>query len=113
MRMRLMKIKHYHIVRESKHDIKDSEANMSNPIVKENVQEQKHPVRCIYSEPELPSYRNRNAWMYRREPCILIYQLPGVLYLMHGNSINQTVIGHLQLPLNAELFSTLVFVGIQ
>ena len=43
--------------RESKHDIKDSECNMCNPIFKENIQGRKHPMRCAFAEPELLSYR--------------------------------------------------------
>ena len=42
---------------ESKHDIKESEGNMFNPIFKGNVQGQKHPGRCAFVEPELLSYR--------------------------------------------------------
>ena len=43
--------------RECKHDIKDSEGNMFNPIFKENVRGQNHPGRCAFAEPELLSYR--------------------------------------------------------
>ena len=42
---------------ESKHDIKESEDNMFNPIFKENAQGQKHPGSCAFVEPELLSYR--------------------------------------------------------
>ena len=42
---------------ESKHDIKESEGNMFNPIFKGNVQGRKHPGRCAFVEPELLSYR--------------------------------------------------------
>ena len=43
--------------REWKHDIKESEDNMFNPIFKENVQERKHPGSCASAEPDLLSYR--------------------------------------------------------
>ena len=43
--------------RECKHDIKDSEGNMFNPISKENVQGWKHPGSCTFAEPELLSYK--------------------------------------------------------
>ena len=39
--------------RESKHDIKDSKINMSNPIFKGSIPEQKPPGRCAFVEPEL------------------------------------------------------------
>ena len=39
--------------RESKHDLKESEANMFNPIFKGNVQERKHPGKGAFAEPEL------------------------------------------------------------
>ena len=35
--------------RESKHDIKESEGNMFNPIFKENVQGRKHTGRCAFT----------------------------------------------------------------
>ena len=35
----------------------ESEGNMFNPILKENVQERKHPGSCAFAEPELVSYR--------------------------------------------------------
>ena len=37
--------------RESKHDIKESKGNIFNSTFKENVQEQKHPWRCVVAEP--------------------------------------------------------------
>ena len=37
---------------ECKHDIKDCEGNMFNPIFKENVQGRKHPCSCALAEPE-------------------------------------------------------------
>ena len=43
--------------KECKHDIKESEGNMLNPIFKENVQGRKHPGSCAFTEPELLSYR--------------------------------------------------------
>ena len=43
--------------RECKHDTKESEGNMFNPIFKENVQGRKHPGSCAFAEPELLSYR--------------------------------------------------------
>ena len=43
--------------RECKHDIKESEGNMFNPIFKENVHGRKHPGTCAFAEPELLSYR--------------------------------------------------------
>ena len=39
--------------REYKHDIKESEGNMFNPIFKKNVQGRKHPGSCAFAEPEL------------------------------------------------------------
>ena len=39
--------------RECKHDIKESKGNVLNPIFKENVQRQKHPVNCAFAEPNL------------------------------------------------------------
>ena len=41
-----------------KHDIKESEGNMANPILNENVQGWKHRGSCAFAEPELLSYRN-------------------------------------------------------
>ena len=41
----------------SKHDIKESEGNMFNPIVKANIQGQKHLGRCAFAKPELFNYR--------------------------------------------------------
>ena len=43
--------------RECKHDIKESEGNMSNPIFKENVRGQKYPGSCTFAELELLNYR--------------------------------------------------------
>ena len=43
--------------REFKHDIKESEGNMPNPIFKDHVQRQKHPGRYGSAVPELPRYR--------------------------------------------------------
>ena len=43
--------------KECKHDLKEFEGNMSNPIFKENVQGRKHPGSCAFVEPELHSYR--------------------------------------------------------
>ena len=43
--------------RDCKHDIKQSEGNMSNPIFKENVQGQTHPGSCAFAEVELLGYR--------------------------------------------------------
>ena len=37
-------------------DIKESEGNMFNPILKLNVQARKHPGSCGFAEPELLSY---------------------------------------------------------
>ena len=42
---------------ESKHVIRESEGNMSNPLFKGNVQGWKHPGRCAFAQPELLSYR--------------------------------------------------------
>ena len=42
--------------RESKHEIKELEGNMFNPIYKEDVQEQKHAGRWVIAEPELPRH---------------------------------------------------------
>ena len=42
--------------RECKHDIK-SPKEMINPILKDNVQGQKHPGSCAFAEPELFNYR--------------------------------------------------------
>ena len=39
--------------RECKHDIKESKGNMLNPMFKENLQGQKHPVSCAFAEPDL------------------------------------------------------------
>ena len=39
--------------KECKHDIKEFNGNMFNPIFKENVQRQKHPGSCVFAEPEL------------------------------------------------------------
>ena len=52
---------------EYKHDIKESEGNMFNPIFEDNVLGQKHPGRCVSAEPELPSFRkpeyvDQNQW---------------------------------------------------
>ena len=38
-------------------DMKESEADMLNPIFMENVLGRKHPVSCALVEPELLSYR--------------------------------------------------------
>ena len=43
--------------RKCKHDIKESEGNMFNPIFKENVQGRKHPGSCAFAESEPLSYR--------------------------------------------------------
>ena len=43
--------------RQSKHDIKQSEGNISNSIFKGNVQGRKHPGRCACAEPELLCFR--------------------------------------------------------
>ena len=43
--------------RESRHDIKESEGNMFNPIFKGNAQGQKHQGRCAFAEPELLYFR--------------------------------------------------------
>ena len=52
---------------EYKHDIKESEGNMFNPIFEDNVRGQKHSGRCVSAEPELPSFRkpecvDQNQW---------------------------------------------------
>ena len=46
--------------RESKHNIKESEINMSNPIFKANVHEQNHPGTCVVAVPELASHWKSN-----------------------------------------------------
>ena len=43
--------------RECKHDIKEPEGNMFNPMFKENDHGQKRPGSCAFAEPELLSYR--------------------------------------------------------
>ena len=43
--------------RECKHDIKESEGNMLNPIFKENVQGWKYPGSCAFADPKLLSCR--------------------------------------------------------
>ena len=43
--------------RKCKHDIKEPEGNMFNPIFKENVLGRKHPGSCAFAEPELLCYR--------------------------------------------------------
>ena len=43
--------------RDCKHDIKESEGNMFNPIFKENIQWPKHSGSCASAEPELRGYR--------------------------------------------------------
>ena len=45
-----------YIIRECKHDIKESECNMFNPIFKEDAQGRKLPGSA-FAELELPSYR--------------------------------------------------------
>ena len=35
---------------ECKHGIKESKGNMFNPIFRESVQGQKHPVSCVFAE---------------------------------------------------------------
>ena len=45
-----------YISRESKHDTKESEGNMFNPIFKENVLGQKHPASSVVAEPEQPTW---------------------------------------------------------
>ena len=47
-----------HPSRESKHDIKESQSNMFNPIFKGNVQSRKHPGRCAFAEPK-PWWRHQ------------------------------------------------------
>ena len=42
---------------QSKHDIKESEGNMFNPMFKEDFQGQKHPRRCVVAERGLPNHR--------------------------------------------------------
>ena len=42
--------------RECKHDIKESEGNMFNPIFKENVQGWKHPRSCAFTKTDLLSH---------------------------------------------------------
>ena len=51
---------------ECKHGIMESEGNMINPILKENVQGQKHPDSCAFAEPELLSY-NTTIMMDKHE----------------------------------------------
>ena len=40
-----------------KHDIKETEGDMFNPIFKDSVQARKHPGSCAFAKPELLSYR--------------------------------------------------------
>ena len=40
-----------------KHDLREAEGNIFNPIFKENVQGWKDPGSCAFPEPELYSYR--------------------------------------------------------
>ena len=47
-----------YISRESKHNIKESEGNMFNPIFKGNVQGRKHRSRRAFAEPELKSQKS-------------------------------------------------------
>ena len=42
---------------ECKHDIKESEGSMFNPIFKENVQGRKHPGSWAFAEQKLLSYK--------------------------------------------------------
>ena len=50
--------------RECKHDIKESEGDVFNPIFKENVQGWKYPGSCAFAAPELLRYMlfNRYLW---------------------------------------------------
>ena len=48
-------------------DTKESESNMFNPIIEENVQGQKHPGRYVVADPDLPSHKKpkyvvQNEW---------------------------------------------------
>ena len=44
---------------ECKHDIKESEGNMFNPIFQENIQRWKYTGSWIFAEPEFKSFRRR------------------------------------------------------
>ena len=47
--------------RECKHDIKESEGNIFNPIFKENVQGREHPGSGAFAETEILSYRKSKS----------------------------------------------------
>ena len=47
-----------YLSRESKHDIKEFEGEVFNPIFKENVHGRNHPGRCAFAEPDLLAFRN-------------------------------------------------------
>ena len=53
--------------RESKHDIKESEGNIFNPIFKWKILGQKHPLRCAFSEPELLSQKSKRVVQTKKE----------------------------------------------
>ena len=46
--------------RESKHEVKESERNIFNPVFKRNVQGRKHPGRCAFVESEQLSTESLN-----------------------------------------------------
>ena len=61
-------------IRESKHDTKECECNMFNPIFKGNVQWQKHPRRCTFVELELLAFRKPKCVIQNKKHTILLWQ---------------------------------------
>ena len=53
--------------RESKHEIKESEGHMFNPIFKGNAQGRKHPGKWAFVEPELLRDRKRKYILQNKE----------------------------------------------
>ena len=56
-------------IRECKHDRKESDGNMFNPIFKETVQGRKHPGSCPFAETELLSYRKPKRVVQNENNC--------------------------------------------
>ena len=47
--------------RKSEHNIKESEGNIFNPIIKGKVQRRKHSERCAFAEPELFRQKSKHV----------------------------------------------------
>ena len=80
-----------YISRNFKHDIKESEGDMFNPIFKENVQGRKHPRGRAFAEPEFKSQKSQ--CVVQKKEMVLKIPIIVINIVMKKSSIKEIVKG--------------------